>query len=124
MHVQGDHEEREDRKRNVDEEEPAPAEVLGDVSARRGPDDRSDTKGGAHHPLVLTALARRDDVANDGLRQRHDEAHPGALHETREHEEPEVRRQAGQCRADGEHDDAGHIAVSYTHLTLPTIYSV
>ena len=109
VHVKGDHDQGEDCKRQVDEEEPAPAEVLGDEAAGCWPDDGRDSERRTQHSLVLAALARRDDVADDGLRQRHDEPHAGSLDEAREHQEPEVRGDPAQRRADGEDDNASHV---------------
>ena len=73
---------------------------------------------------VKQNLPARDRLA--GHHRQHGDADLGivALHEQRER--PEVRRRPEED--DGEHHPCGHRhltgAVSYTHLTLPTIYPV
>ena len=68
-----DHGERDEADRKVDVEDPAPGEVVDEEPAEQRPDHRRDAEDGAEVALVPAALARRDDVADDGDRH-HDQA--------------------------------------------------
>ena len=59
-------------EREVDVEDPAPREVVDEEAAEQRADHGRDAEDGAEEPLVLAALARRDDVADDRDR-RHDQ---------------------------------------------------
>ncbi len=65
--------------------------------------------------LVLAALARRHDVGNHGLHDRHDAAAAEALQAARQNQHRHVRRQRAQHRSRDEqaqrHDDHGAAAV-------------
>ena len=63
--------EREDAYRHVDVEDPAPAPVIGDRAAQHRPEDRGEAEDGDEESLPLAALGRREDVADDRLRDRH-----------------------------------------------------
>ena len=88
LQVQGarDDEEGGDADRHVDEEDPAPAVDAEDarLAGEEPADDRAEHARGAEDgeevALVLGALPRRDDVADDGQRQREQPAGAEALH--------------------------------------------
>ena len=100
-----DPEVRRDADGQADEEEQAPAPVVGDEAADERPEDRGEAEHATHEALVLAPLPRRNDVADDRLRQGHEGPHPDALHCPGGDEPPEVLRQAGQDRADHEDDE-------------------
>ncbi len=104
-----DDERRDDAEREGREEQPAPAEVVGDEAAGERPGDRGHPEDGPHHPLVLAALTGRDDVADDGLGQWHHRAHAEALDGAGGDEHPEAGRQPGDDRADHEHDETAEV---------------
>ena len=68
-----DHDERDRTDRQVDVEDPPPREVVDEEPAEQRPDDGRDAEDGAEDALVAAAVARRDDVADDGDRG-HDQA--------------------------------------------------
>ena len=75
-HLHADHEERENRGRQVDVEDPAPAgdvhaenigrAVVGEEAADDGADDAGETEDGAEQAGILAALARREEVGDGG----------------------------------------------------------
>ena len=115
-----DAEEGEDADGQRDEEEVAPAPVVGDEAADERAEDRGEAEDATHEALVLAALTRRDDVADDRLRERHQRAHAGALDGAGRDEPPEVLGEAGQDRAGHEDDEAAEVeaapAVEVAHL--------
>ena len=62
----GDHDQREDAGRQVDVEDPAPAQVVDEESADQRADDGGDAEHRAEEALIAPALARRDQVADHG----------------------------------------------------------
>ena len=98
-----------DTERKGEIEQVAPTEVVGHPASEKRTGDRGHAEHGTHDALILSALARRDDVADDRLAERHDRAHTEALDGTREHKEPEVCGHAGQGRTDHEDDEARDI---------------
>ncbi len=60
-------EERDDADGDVEEEDPAPVEVVGDVAAEGGSDGRGADDGEAVHGEGLTTLFGREGVGEDGL---------------------------------------------------------
>src|SRR5207245_2185787 len=74
-----------------------------------GPTIEASPKEAPSIPWYLPRSRGRDDVADDRLRQRHDESHAGTLDEAGEDQEPEVGREARHRRPDGEYDDARHV---------------
>ena len=75
----GDDGERDDADGQVDVEDPAPAEVLGEEAAEQRPEHAGRAEDRAEQALVLAALARRDEVADDRHRQHHQPAAAEAL---------------------------------------------
>ena len=85
---------RDDADRQVDEEDPVPADLVGQEAAQRGADEGRDAEHGAEQALVLAALLGREEVADDGQRDREDGAGAEALDAAEE-------RSAGSCPATG-----------------------
>ena len=55
--------------RDVDEEDPFPAEVVGEPAAQQRTGHRRDAEDRAEQSLVLASLARRDHVTDHGQGQ-------------------------------------------------------
>ena len=86
----------------VDVEDPVPADVVGQEAAEGGPDDERDPEHGAEQALVLAALGRREQVADDRERDREERAGADALDAPEQDELAHVLAQAGQRRTDEE----------------------
>jgi len=99
--VQRDHQEtgRRDARRDVDEEDPAPGEVLDDDAAEQRPDQPGHAPDGPEHALHARALFQVVDVADDGER--------GGLHRAGAEA---LQRPEGDQRADSLGEPAGHRA--------------
>ena len=69
-----DDDQRDGADRQVDVEDPVPGELLDEDAAEQRADDARDAEDRAEEPLVATAFARRDDVADDRLRTDHQAA--------------------------------------------------
>src|SRR3979409_2520786 len=80
--VQGDHEEHGgcDSGRDVEEEAPAPGEVLDEDPAEERPDEPGDAPHRAEDALHPAALFQVVDVADDGERRRLQGPGPSDLH--------------------------------------------
>ena len=102
-----DHAQRDDPHRQVDVEDPAPAEVVDEEPAEQRADDRREPEHGAEVALVLAALARRDDVADDGQRDHDQPAGAEPLHGAKADQLPHALREAAERRADEEDHDRG-----------------
>ncbi len=104
---------REDQRRDadgdVDEEHPAPGEVVGDEAAERRPDRGREDDGHAVDGHRHAALRRREGVGQDGLLARAEAAAADALQDAEEDERAERRRDAAQERRDGEERHAAHV---------------
>ena len=79
--------------------------MLHEKAAKQWTGDRGDSENRPEVALVAAALAGRDDIADDGERQRHEATGAEPLNCPGTDELPHLRRQAGQSRADEEHDD-------------------
>ena len=117
----GDHEQRERADRQVDVEDPAPGEVVDEEAADQRPDHRGDAEHRAEHALVLAAVARRDDVADDGDRRHQQAARAEALEAAERDQLGHVLRDAAERGADEEgHDrDLEHDLASVEVAELP-----
>ena len=102
-----EHEEGDDPERQVDVEDPAPAEVAREEAAEQRPGDAGEAEHGAEQARVAAALARRHDVADRGLRADHQPAAAEALQRAEGDQLVEALALAAQRRADQEHDQAG-----------------
>ena len=89
-----------DADRQVDEEDPAPAGVVDEHAADERADDGGHGEGRRDVALVAPALARRDEVADGGHRQRHEPAGGRALDGAQDDELRDVLRRAAQRRGE------------------------
>src|SRR5215208_5924315 len=96
MEVGDDEDERRDAERQVHVEEPPPGEVVGDPTTDQRSRDRGDPEDGSYVAYVPSALAGAYDVADNGLGEGHDGAHPEALHGAGGDEPPEARCRTGE----------------------------
>ena len=106
-YLAGHHDQRDHADRHVDVEDPAPGQVVHEHAAEQRADHAGQAEDGAEQPDVLAAFARRDDVADDGLRADHQAAGAQPLHGAERDELDHGRAEAGQDRADQEDDDRG-----------------
>ena len=71
-----DDEQATEADRDIDVEDPVPADLLGQEAADERADDEGDAEDGTEQALVLAALGRREQVTDD--RQRDREQRTGA----------------------------------------------
>src|SRR5215213_6110664 len=114
MKIDDDERERDDAEGQVDVEEPPPGEVVGDPTTDQRSRDGGDPEDGSYVAYVLAALAGAYDVADDGLRERHDGAHPEALHGAGGDQPPEALRRPCQNGAQHEDDDPRDVETTPT----------
>ena len=120
FHHDGDEKNRDRADRHVDEENPAPARLVGDVAAERRPQHRRDDGGDGRDAESRAALGRREGVEDDRLLIG---LHPAAKEALRQTEDDELRQTAGyaaQKRAHREHADADQeIALAAQEIAEP-----
>ena len=97
--------ERDGADRQVDVEDPPPAQVLGDEPAGEGADDTGEAEDRAEITHVAAALAGADDVADDRLGADHQPAGADSLQRPESDQLGHVLRQPGQRRPDQEDHD-------------------
>jgi len=97
---------RQKAERQVDPEDHAPVQMLGEHAAEHRACDRGGRKHRAEIALVAAAFARRDGVADDGLRQRDQSAAADALKGARRDQRRHGRRERAGDRAENEDRDA------------------
>ena len=97
--------ERGDADRQVDVEDPPPAQVLGDEAPGEGADDTGEAEDRAEVTHVAAALAGADDVADDRLGADHQPAGADPLQRPESDQLGHALRQPGQRRPDQEDDD-------------------
>src|SRR5215211_54181 len=114
MEVSDDEDERRDAERQVHVEEPPPGEVVGNPTTDQRSRDGGDTEDGSYVAYVPAALAGAYDIADDGLRERHDGAHPEALHGAGGDQPPEALRRPCQNGAQHEDDDPRYVETAPT----------
>ena len=102
-------EEREEADGDVEEEDPAPVEVVGDVAAEGGADGGCAHDGEAIHGEGLAALCGREGVGEDGLLGGCEAAAADALQDAAEDEDRQRRGEAAHRGADAEERDADHV---------------
>ena len=98
-----DHRERDQADRQVDVEDPAPGQVVDEEPTEQRPDHCRDAEDGAEEALVATAVARRDDVADDGDRDHEEAAAAQSLDRPKDDQLGHVLADPAQRRA-GEED--------------------
>ena len=92
-------------KRKIDPENGRPMQVLGQEAAEYRTADAGANPDDADISLITAALTRRDEVADERLRHRHDAAPARPLQAARENKEQNVRRdRAGERTGDEEAD--------------------
>jgi hypothetical protein len=97
-----DHGERDRPEREVDVEDPAPGEVVDEEAAEQRTGDDRDSEHRSEQALVAAAVARCDEVANDGHRH-HDQAPAAeALHGAEGDQLRHALRHSAESRADEE----------------------
>jgi hypothetical protein len=60
--------------------------MIGEPAAERGSENGSESPGGREKTLILAALGRRENVADDGERQAHHHASSDALQSSKNDE--------------------------------------
>src|SRR5205807_4139277 len=101
-HRQVDDQQRQAADRQVDVEDPAPGGLVDDEAADERADDRGGRERGSDQPLVAAAVARRDDVADGGEREREEAAGPQTLDTAEDDQLGHVLGEAAERRADEE----------------------
>ena len=104
QHRRGHHQ-RNDADREVDVENPPPGQVVDEEAADQRAEHTGDPERGAEDSLITAALARRDDVTDDGLRAYDQAAAAQSLDGAERNQLDHRVRQAGQRRTDQEDHD-------------------
>ena len=71
LQCHGRHDQRGNTDRNVDEEDPFPAEVVGEPATQQRAGHRGDAEDSGEHSLVLASLPGWDHVTDDGQSKGH-----------------------------------------------------
>ena len=100
---------RDDADRDVDEENPAPAPVVGDPAAERRTDCRRGDDSHAVEREGCGALMRRESIDEDRLLDRCEPAAADSLQDAEKDEGAEAGSKTAQQRTDGEERDANHV---------------
>ncbi len=98
----GDQRDRGEADRTVDQEAPAPSEIIGEPAAERRTHHRRHDHGDAEQRKRLTALLRREGVGQNRLRYRHHAAARQALQNAEQEERVEIPGLSAQDRANAE----------------------
>ncbi len=110
-----DEKESEDADGNVDEEDPAPGEVVGDPAAERGADGWREHGDEAVEREGLSALVRLERVGHDGLRHGLHAAAACSLNDAKDQQHGKRRRGAAEETGNGEDGDAEDEEVAPAH---------
>ena len=92
-------------ERHVDEEDPVPADGVGDDPADGGAKERRQAEDRPEQPQVLAALGRRVEVRHDGQGDREDRAATQALDPAEQDQLPHLLAETAQDGADQEQAD-------------------
>ena len=103
-----DDDQRDDPDRDVDVEDPVPAQVLGQPAADERTGHERDPEDRTEQALVLAAFLGREQVTDDRQRDREQRAGADALDASEQDEHAHVLAQAAEGRAEQEDDDADH----------------
>ena len=101
--------ERKDADGDVEVEDPAPVEVIGDVAAEGGADGGRDDDGEAVHGKGLASLFWGEGVGEDGLLGRREAAAADALQDAAEDQQRKGGGDAAKRGADAEQGHADHV---------------
>ena len=96
------HHESDDADRDVDEEDPLPAEAVDEQAAGERADEGRDTGGGAPQSHGGAATIRREGAGDDGHGLRRHERRAEPLHRAGDDQQLERSRQAAPERGEGE----------------------
>ena len=111
----GDQDEGQNADGNVDEEDPAPGEVVGDPAAERGADGGREHGDQAVKGKGLAALLRLKGVGHDGLGHGLHAAAARALNDAEDEQHGQRGRRAAQKAGDGKDYDAENKEVAPPH---------
>ena len=100
-----DDQDRQNAERQVDVEDPAPAQMLDEIAADQRPEHGRDAEHAADQTLIPAALARRDDVADHRHRRDHQPAAAEPLHGAERDQLAHRAAEAAQRRADEKQHD-------------------
>ena len=98
------HQRRDDADRQVDEEHPAPVEIVGQPAAEHRAEDRPDHHARAEQRHRAAMLFGRVDVEHHGLGERHEKGAGNALDDAEADHHHEALRDRTEQRGDGEDD--------------------
>ena len=115
LYQPGDQEEGQNTDRNVDEEDPAPGEVVGDPAAERGSDGGREDGDQAIEGKCLAALLRLEAVGHDGLGHGLHSAAAGALQYAKDEQHGQRGSHAAKKAGDGKNHDAEHEKITPAH---------
>ena len=110
-----DQNEGQNADRNVDEEDPAPGEVVGDPAAEGGSDGRREHGNEAVERKGLSALLRLKGVGHDGLGHGLHAAAARALNDSEDEQHGQSGRRAAEKAGDGKDHDAENKEVAPPH---------
>src|SRR5919202_2683261 len=97
--IAGD-DQRDDADGDVHVEDPAPGGVIGEEPTEQRTHNTGEPEGRTNVALVASTLPRRDDIADDRLRQHDQPATTDALQRPKGDELPHILGKPGECRAD------------------------
>src|ERR1700688_1997918 len=106
---------RNDADRNVDEENPAPTEVVRDPTSKRGTDRRSHHHRDAINSKCHDALGGSGGVGKDGLLTRLQASATRALKNAKGDQHGKIEREAAEGGTDGEERHAAHVETLTAH---------
>ena len=106
---------RKNANRDIDEENPAPAKVVGDPTAERGADGRSHHYGNAVNGECHAALGVRKGIDENGLRARLQASAARALKNAEDDQHGEIGRESAEKRTDRKHRDTAHVKTLAAH---------
>src|ERR1700688_1898669 len=106
---------RNDADRNVDEENPAPTEVVRDPTSKRGTDRRSHHHRDAINSKCHAALGGSEGVGKDGLLARLQASSAGTLKNAEDDKHRKIEREAAEGGTDGEERHAAHVETLTAH---------
>src|ERR1700686_8493 len=107
--------ERNDADRNVDEENPAPTEVVRDPTSKRGTDCRSHHPCDAINSKCHAPLGGSERVRKDVLLTRLQASATRALKNAEDDQHRKIERKSTQRGADGEQRNAAHVKTLAAH---------